>query len=70
MVDGLFNEDPRLGRRVKLYLSQQYTSLKLADIGKQFGISESGVSQASRRITAKLNSDKRFKSKISLNEKN
>jgi len=69
LLDSAFKGKPRLGRSAKLYLSQQYTSLKLADIGREFGIRESGVSQAGKRITSISNSDKSFKSKISKLEK-
>jgi putative transposase len=64
VVDSVFKEESRLCRSVKLYLCQQYTGLKLTDIGKQFGIGESGVSQANRRVTAKIESDKKLKKKI------
>jgi REP-associated tyrosine transposase len=69
IADSVFNEEPRLRRSVILYLCQQYSGFKLSDIGKQFGIGESGVSQAGRRVTVKTISDKKFKSKISRIEK-
>lgn len=65
IVDSVFKEDPRLCRSVKLYLCQQYSGFRLSEIGKQFGIGESGVSQAARRVTAKTISDKKLKNKIS-----
>jgi len=47
-----------------MYLCQRYTGEKLKVIGKHFGISESGVSQASRRIFQKSDKDKKLKKKI------
>ncbi|MCP4369163.1 MAG: hypothetical protein GY797_13775 [Deltaproteobacteria bacterium] len=69
IVDSVFKEEPRLCRSVKLYLCQQYSGFRLSDIGKQFGIGESGVSQAGRRVIVKTKSDKKFKRKISKLEK-
>jgi REP element-mobilizing transposase RayT len=64
IVDSVLTKEPRLNRSVKLYLCQQYTGMKLKDIGKQFGIGESGVCQASKRISKKIKSDKKLKRKI------
>jgi len=47
-----------LGRSINLYPSQQYICLKLRGIVGEFGIGEPGASKASRRITAKLNTDR------------
>jgi hypothetical protein len=35
---------------VKIYLSQRHTGEKLKDIGACFGVDESGVYQANRRV--------------------
>jgi hypothetical protein len=43
VVDKTIKDDVKLGRTVKIYLSQRYTGDKLADIGKYFGIGGSGV---------------------------
>ncbi len=63
-VESVFGKEPVLGRNVKMFLSQRYTGEKLKDIGTHFGIGESGVSQASRRVTDKISNDKKLKSKI------
>ena len=42
---------------------------KLKDIGKHFGIGESGVSQACRRVSHKIDRDKKLKRKIGNIEK-
>ena len=49
-VDTVFGSESALTRNVMMYLCKRYTGEKLKDIGKYFGIGESGVSQASRRV--------------------
>ena len=63
-VELVFTEDKVLARNVKMYLSQRYTGEKLKDIGRHFGIGESGVSQAGRRVAQKIENDKKLKKKI------
>ncbi len=50
VVDRAFRKDPVQARKIKLYLYHSYTSQNLKEIGIRFGIRESGVSQASRRM--------------------
>ncbi|MEJ2642295.1 MAG: transposase [Desulfosarcinaceae bacterium] len=59
-VDRVLGFDLKLARQVKLYFSHRYTGLKLKAIGNRFGISESGVTQASRRILLRAQTDKRI----------
>jgi DNA-directed RNA polymerase specialized sigma subunit len=68
-VESVFGKEPALGRNVKMFLSQRYTCETLKDIGTHFGIGESGVSQASRRVNAKIRSDKKLRRKIRKIEK-
>jgi chromosomal replication initiation ATPase DnaA len=63
-VEVEFGEKPALARNVKMFLCQRYTGQKLKDIGFHFGIGESGVSQASRRMADKLKKDKKLKKTI------
>jgi len=49
-VESVLGKQPTLARSVKMFLCQRYTGEKLKDIGKHFGIGESGVSHASRRV--------------------
>ena len=58
-----------LARNVKMYLCQSYTGKKLKEIGSHFGIGESGVSQACRRVAQKIEKDKQLKKKIDRLEK-
>jgi putative transposase len=59
-----FGKERAICRSVKLYLSQRLTDEKLKDIGGRFGIGESGVSQACRRVKAKMKNDKKLAKNI------
>jgi chromosomal replication initiation ATPase DnaA len=56
--------DPDICFNVKMYLCQRYTGKKLKEIALHFGIGESRVSQACRRVTQKIEKDKKLKKKI------
>jgi putative transposase len=56
-VDRLLKSDPKFARQVKLYFCHRYTGLKLKEIGRWYGLSESGVTQASRRVALKAETD-------------
>ncbi len=68
-VESVFRKEKALSRNVKMYLCQKYTGEKLKDISIHFGIGESGVSQASRRVAQKIEKDKKLKRKIDKIEK-
>jgi REP element-mobilizing transposase RayT len=53
-VELIFTQDRALARNVKMYLCQKYTGKKLKEIGLQFGIGESGVSQSCKRVAQKI----------------
>ena len=59
-VDAVFGIEDVMGRKVKMYLCRKHTAQKLKNIGKFFGIGESGVCQASKRIKDKMKNDKKF----------
>lgn len=63
-VGVLFADETRTGRQVSLYLCRKYSGRKLKEIGTYFGISESGVSQAGRRIEMKIVKDQKFGGKV------
>ncbi len=65
----VFKTQPALARNVKMYLSQRYSGMYLKEIGKHFEIGESGVSQASRRITLRLKKEKKLRKQIEMIEK-
>ncbi len=68
-VESVLGKQPALVRNVKMFLCQRYTGEKLKDIGTHFGIGESGVSQASRRVNDKIRKEKKFRRKIRKVEK-
>ena len=52
--------DEKLARQVKLFLFHRYSGKKLREIGNHFGVSESAVTHASRRIRVKQKNDKKL----------
>ena len=68
-VELIFAKDKVLARNVKMHLCQKYTGKKLKEIGLHFSIGESGVSQACRRVTRRIEEDKKLKKKIAILEK-
>ena len=59
-VGSVFGKEGAMCRNIKMYLSQRLTDEKLKDIGGRFGIGESGVSQACRRVKDKMKNDKKL----------
>ena len=59
-VDRVVASDEKLARQVKRYFGHRYTGLRLKEIGSHFVISESGVTQASRRVRSRIEDDKKF----------
>ncbi len=60
VVDSVFQSDKKPARQVKLFLCHRYSGKKLQEIGNRFGVSESAVTQASRRIGVKQKNDKKL----------
>jgi len=60
-VDSVLQSKQNLARQVKLHLCHRYSRMKLKEIGKRFGIRESGVTQASRRIGIKASKDRKLR---------
>lgn len=65
-----FADDAALARTAAIYLCQHLSGEKLSAIGERFGISESAVSHASRRLSAKMQSKGGLKKQIEGIEKN
>ena len=63
-VDRVLKADHRLARQVKLYFSHRYTGLKLKEIGQWYGVGESGVTQASRRVALRAETNKQISKAI------
>ena len=61
-----FKGEARLQKVVGLYMSHRYSGLRLKEIGAYFGISESGVTQASKRFGVEVANDKKLEHKIEI----
>jgi putative transposase len=59
-----FLDWPEHARKVTIYLSHRFSGAPLKEIGKQFGIGESAVSQASRRFESTLPANARLRKKV------
>ena len=68
-VECEFAKEQKSASNMKLHLCQRYSGKNLKDIGDHFGIGESGVSQVSRRVAQRIDSDKKLKRKIKRIEK-
>ena len=64
-VDSAIGTNDKLSRLIKLYLCHRYSGIKLKVIGTYFSIGEFGVTQASRRLSGKLEKDKMLRKKSS-----
>ena len=69
IVDSVIQTDDRLAKQIKLYFCHRYSGLKLKEIGKYFGIGESGVSQTSHRLSDKLKRNKELSKKVAILKK-
>ena len=67
-VVSVFNRQPALVKNVSLYLCHRHSGRKLRQIGQHFDIGESAVSQASRRISMKMERDKKLSKQIKIIE--
>lgn len=63
-VKTIITDDEKLSNAAIIYLCHKYSGASLKDIGRIFGIGESGASQASRRFAMKLAKDSKLKRKI------
>ena len=63
-VDAVITDDPALSKKLKIYFCHKYSGKKLKDIGNQFGIKESGVSQSSRRFSMEIEKNAKLNKKI------
>lgn len=57
-------EDEDLSKKASIYLCHRYSGARLKEIGDRFGLSDSAVSQASRRFAVKLKDDKKLKKMV------
>ena len=68
-VEWIVGGNEVLSKQVKLFFCHRYSGRKLKEIGARFNIGESGVSQASRRVSVKIKTDKSLMKRIKLIEK-
>lgn len=68
-VNSRMDGDRRWARRVSLYLCQKHTGRKLREIGEAFGVGESAVSRAARRLAAQLAEDEQLAKRVSALER-
>jgi len=64
-----FEGQPSLVRGIGLYFSQEYTRMKLKEIGVHFGIGDSGACRTGRRVEKRMKRDRRLNKKIEALEK-
>jgi putative transposase len=63
-TDKVLKGNDRLSKKAALYLCRRYTGKRLKEIGERFGLSESAVSQASRRIEMQLSTNAGLKKQL------
>lgn len=59
-----FGERKQQAKNVTIYLAHRFGGLKLREIGERFGLKESGVSEASRRVSKALAKDESFRQAV------
>jgi REP-associated tyrosine transposase len=64
LIDTRMGARHKLARPLKLYFCHRYSGLKLSEIGTYFKISDSGVTQASRRVETRMAKDRQLRKQI------
>lgn len=64
VAEEAFPEDVGLGRKAGIYLCHRYSGAKLKEIGELFLLSESGVTQASRRFEKEMERDRSLEKRV------
>jgi hypothetical protein len=67
-VEALFTNDRAMARRVGLYLCRRHTGLTLKEIGAAYGVGESAVTQASRRVTEEMKQSESLRASVKVLE--
>jgi len=63
-VQAALGERKRQAERVAIHLAHRYSGLKLREIGARFGLKDSGVSEASRRVSKEMAKDETFRQAV------
>ncbi len=61
VVEQRLSEDRTLARQVGMYCCREFSRTSLSRIGEIYGVSDAGVSVASRRVTGRLKNDARLR---------
>ncbi len=67
--DAKFGKDEKLTKKVSIYLCHKYSGRPLKEIGEYFGISESGVSQTSKRLRVDIDKNRKLRKQIEIIKK-
>jgi REP element-mobilizing transposase RayT len=62
----VFKKEEKTRKKVSIYLSHRLSGRKLKEIGEYFDLSESGVTQVSRRLEKTIEKDKKLKRKVEI----
>ncbi len=68
-VEDLFVDDQAKARRVGLYLCRRHTGLKLKEIGAAYGVGDSAVTQASRRVAEEMRQNLSMRKSVGMLER-
>jgi putative transposase len=60
----VFLDNEKLARQVSIYLCHKYSGMKLQEIGDRFNVRDTAVSEASRRLVRKLETDEELRGKV------
>ncbi|MCF8068312.1 MAG: transposase [Desulfobacterales bacterium] len=63
-VDNVFKNKPKVSRNIKMYLGQKYSGKTLKEIAQFFEIGESGISQAARRMSDRIDKEKGLQGQV------
>lgn len=59
-----FKDGKKLSQTVKLYLGRKLTGERLSEIGKRYGVGDSAVSEAARRLCARMEREKELARRV------
>ncbi|MBI1921548.1 MAG: transposase [Geobacter sp.] len=59
-----FHSNEKLARQVSIYLCHKYSGMRLQEIGDRFNVRDTAISEASRRLVRKLETDEELGRKV------
>lgn len=59
-----FPDDEKLARRASMYLSRKHSGLSLGEIGANFDVRDTAISESSRRFSRELETDEKLREKM------